>query len=1031
MDHFSILLIFFLLLISLKGTNIEFLNRPIIQTFTNCNNSDSFPLEGCFNYHQEYFASQINENCLFFMQNSNPFCFEQEYELDQFIIDSLFQSKQENSTQSLLIFSYQIPLSICGDNLVSGEEECEDGNHFPFDGCFNCKYQCEQLCLVCIKGYCIQKDTSVYFVETFNEQNISKNNIEVSKISHLLEDDEISYIFRCRMSIDKICILCNDGYYLNEITNLCETNCGDYIIQGQEECDDGNQDNHDGCSQCKLVKYDQCNQEGENFCSVCHYGQCLKCMDGYLLQDSACFSQCGDGLVNTNKLEECDNPNEKGCINCQIVPAYLCYGPTFSICLTCDQHCEQCSNINNNLICEKCQVGYYPIGKNCELCDSNCITCQNSSFLCTSCYRNDCDFCESYQGLYTDTEIKACVSICGDGILVNESEQCDDGNQEDEDGCDSTCHLEGQTIDYSSLQNIKYSGLHSIDFLMGNEEQKFSLDCQTVVINIDSYDSKQFEFISTDQNGNCRIQFTFYQSIYKYNKIHVRFTFYESKSRLLLMISENTIQFDIEPEEFIIKSENQLNQADTISSAQQSFGLIFLILIPISIITNLFDYLWAILEILSWINNFYFLNVRYPFNVEIFLLNSDWTSIFNFPTYQELNQPDCDYYFKAPERFETKGINPLFFNNAQIPFMFIFSSISIYLIIKYLFILLQFIQQNLRIKTNIREKHFSIFNLEGKKYYEKNKTQQNKQQVDIKDHKLFDSLIILLNSVQKELKKKIKQTISLCLLDITLAIMLQLIYAEHLDDFIVGINQLFALLSISLIIFHLHQSYQTINIHKQLAENQYFKERYEIYYENVNTNSAFGSKYKFFGLLRKIFYIFFMIFYYNEPLLQTLLCFITSNFGLALIIYENPYKTKAQFTLQFISDFSLSSIILIIVLFAFNDQRQVYFIENNKVIFGWIIIALVVLALFVEISVLFYQLTLSLYSIFKLLRGFVMNFIKKQKFNPQEIKNEIQVEKKQSESQQKNELFIFQIQSKVQQKITSQMNQTIQVTLNK
>lgn len=32
------------------------------------------------------------------------------------------------------------PLSICDDNVVSGDEECEDGNHFPFDGCFNCRY---------------------------------------------------------------------------------------------------------------------------------------------------------------------------------------------------------------------------------------------------------------------------------------------------------------------------------------------------------------------------------------------------------------------------------------------------------------------------------------------------------------------------------------------------------------------------------------------------------------------------------------------------------------------------------------------------------------------------------------------------------------------------------------------------------------------------------------------------------------------------------------------------------------------------
>lgn len=35
---------------------------------------------------------------------------------------------------------------ICGDRLRVGIEECDDGNDVPYDGCFDCKTQCEEAC---------------------------------------------------------------------------------------------------------------------------------------------------------------------------------------------------------------------------------------------------------------------------------------------------------------------------------------------------------------------------------------------------------------------------------------------------------------------------------------------------------------------------------------------------------------------------------------------------------------------------------------------------------------------------------------------------------------------------------------------------------------------------------------------------------------------------------------------------------------------------------------------------------------------
>lgn len=80
--------------------------------------------------------------------------------------------------------------------LVVSDEECDDGNNIDFDGCSNCKNQCQPTCTRCVGGIC-------------QECNIN-------------------------------------GYYLSS-TQKCESFCGDTIIVDTEECDDGNNEEFDGC----------------------------------------------------------------------------------------------------------------------------------------------------------------------------------------------------------------------------------------------------------------------------------------------------------------------------------------------------------------------------------------------------------------------------------------------------------------------------------------------------------------------------------------------------------------------------------------------------------------------------------------------------------------------------------------------------------------------------------------------------------------------------------------------------------------
>ncbi|CAD8188040.1 unnamed protein product [Paramecium octaurelia] len=855
-------------------------------------------------------------------------------------------------------------ISICGDGITSEDEDCDDGNLIPFDGCFNCKYSCEELCQFCVKGECL------LMLELQSNQIL----IYYSNIIDMPPELHLEQFINCENLVQGLCLQCNYGYYMNYINNLCESICGDSIIQGLEQCDDGNVDNYDGCSNCQLIQYENC--EMLQTCAVCYYGKCIKCNDGFTLEIDRCISICGDALIN--QQEECDNPNQQGCSDCQIQKGYVCHGPSYSICKTCGMQCKECQSINQlDLICIDCMSGFYSVLDQCLQCDINCITCQDQSNLCTSCYRNDCELCESIPGYYTDFQNKICITKCGDGIVAQEEEDCDDGNLEDADGCDSQCRIELSEDFIDNLQIWQLNSNNAYDLYLNKSQYKLVLNCQDPIITIEGMQTTDFIYNISAQNNICTIQFQFFKSIFKYNTIYIQLTFSFEKNRLLLDENIQTINFKIQPNEQILMDEKQKQLAQQISNAQTTFNFIFLILIPVSIILHLYDYLWAILEILSWVNNFYFLNVRYPFNVEMFFLNSDWSSFVTFPTYQGLNQPDCSYYFQAPQKFQNKGIDPLFFNNIQIPFMFIFITFLLY---KINFLILQFFNtiNQYKNKNHIQNnhKHFSIFNLQVIKKAQNSFVQQPQTKNYIQNNSLLHQIINGLIIMDKELKNKLKQTLSLCLLDITLAIMLQITFSNKKQHIIVDLNQFFAVISVSIILFQIYQQYKTLNLHTLLAENKQYKEQFQVYYENVNTKESFGYYFKFFGLIRKILYIYFMVYYYNIPIVQTSLCFISTSVGVMFILYKNPYNTKKEFYQQLITELSLSLILLIAVIFSINDTKEIAFMKQIKVNLGWAIISFVLLAILVQLFGLTYEFIVNIYQAILKMQNYFQNLNK-------------------------------------------------------
>jgi cysteine-rich repeat protein len=162
--------------------------------------------------------------------------------------------------------------------------------------------------------------------------------------------------------------------------------CGDGNVDLGEECDDGNSDNIDACTnQCENA---EC---GDGYL----WSGVEECDDGNTINGDGCNSNCeievvvcGNGILEGG--EACDDENTTDCDGCK-------------------GDCSRADNV--------CGDGILECG---EACDDENTT--------------DCDGCKG--------DCSRADNVCGDGILEC-GEECDDGNTINGDGCNSNCEIEG------------------------------------------------------------------------------------------------------------------------------------------------------------------------------------------------------------------------------------------------------------------------------------------------------------------------------------------------------------------------------------------------------------------------------------------------------------------------------------------------------------------------------------------------------------------------------------------------------------
>jgi MYXO-CTERM domain-containing protein len=279
-------------------------------------------------------------------------------------------------------------MTACGNGIATGTEDCDDGNMVDGDNC-------DSNCTVTGCGNGI-----ITMPEVCDDANGTDGD----------DCDSNCTLTACGNGIPTSGEACDDGNMAEG--DGCDSNCtvsacGNGIIGAPEICDDGNAIDGDGCdSDCTITG---CGNGVQTMNELCEDGN-LDDGDGC---DSNCTpTGCANGVPTVG--EGCDDGNAAagdGCNDlCGVEMGYECSG-TPSICaLTCGNGALQTP--------ENCDDGNTNAG---DGCTDTCVV--ENGYECTG-------------------EPSTCNTVCGDNIIAG-TEDCDDGNTKSDDGCSDKCASEG------------------------------------------------------------------------------------------------------------------------------------------------------------------------------------------------------------------------------------------------------------------------------------------------------------------------------------------------------------------------------------------------------------------------------------------------------------------------------------------------------------------------------------------------------------------------------------------------------------
>jgi cysteine-rich repeat protein len=213
---------------------------------------------------------------------------------------------------------------------------------------------------------------------------------------------------------------CDDANSNNndDCSNVCRAPiCGNGIREGSEQCDDGNRINNDRCTT-------SCLNTSGNPGAACGNGireGSEQCDDGNLINNDSCSNQCRTVVVDPRcHAQVLDNSG-----SVPLITSVSCSGQP--------QGRTVIAITRNNMVLDTLET------------NSTQYTFSQPGRYTVHCYPDALDQSNSCT---TSVEVGA---LCGNGI-VERGEQCDDGNNISGDSCDRYCRAAGSTCGNGTLE---------------------------------------------------------------------------------------------------------------------------------------------------------------------------------------------------------------------------------------------------------------------------------------------------------------------------------------------------------------------------------------------------------------------------------------------------------------------------------------------------------------------------------------------------------------------------------------------------
>ncbi|CAK69618.1 unnamed protein product (macronuclear) [Paramecium tetraurelia] len=829
-------------------------------------------------------------------------------------------------------------IQICGDNLIVENEQCEDQmipSYITY--CENCQFKCHPNCIVCKFGKCQECQIGYMLIHNECGEICGDGLIIGNEICDLFIQDVNSNCYNCNYNCLSGCLVCNqgicqicqDGYSLDEFQ--CKPICGDELIVELELCDDGNQIPYDGC--------DSCNFSCEVTCQQCEFGKCTYtdddddptidctpdckicaqqnicsgCEDNFQLINNQCVPICGDGII-IEGLEECDDGNnlpDDGCYQCQF---------------QCSNGCVDCQQSQ----CKKCDDSQYTLDIQTAKClekiqnqtdtnvDPSILEQQQQTVL--RCGENQ---------LLIDSK---CVNQCGNGILINQYEECDDGNSFGGDGCSSLCNIENSykcVNQEGQLSSCTFN--RSPEFVLNilsdktNSTQMLELIfTQEVKLQTElRFDELAFFTIATQTQYLLTISFIQNISTQLSNpKYQISIQFLEPIIDPILQVEvERSIiqnQFEQDLQDYqksiilgtpFVLPETAKKQLTSIVQINDVMMYSMVSVSSLALLTGNAIMFFNLLDLLQSLSYIKFMQYQFPPHLKEFLNTYTKVSLQPIMNYfqvdqllAKLNGGTLPYQVsnKSQQKSTANALNQFYLLNAKSCYFSVLASILTYLI--YCIIVSESVQEFLFKFYNERDPNSKILKL-----------------IDFFQQK-----------IQKKCLQLKFEYFSLGIFKLYQAILHQLIFSTLLQFPNYQFNSAFEIFnSINAIVGLLFVSFVTFNLFTITSAQIKDQRKWKYFYFESKT-SFWQVHCKSFQIYRVLFYIMIIVQLMNYPEAQSILLSMLSFFYLIYLIKFKPLQSQFELLKLIFRELLVMLITGTFLIYSFD------FSQDNYMLFGWI-----------------------------------------------------------------------------------------------